>query len=267
MEKFTTVNGTAFRYLDAGIGKDTILLLHGDMESLDIWEDLVSVLGKEFRCVALDLPGHGVSDVKGEVHTMEFLAETVSGLLKQIGVEKCVAVGHSMGGYAALALADLHPEQLAGLVLFHSRPTPDAPEKKINREREIEIVRSGRKETLSVTLPGKGFAAVNRDRFREQIEDLALQVMLTEDEGIVALLNGMKERPDRNEVIDRLKVPVLFIFGKQDEYIPVAAAEETVARHPKAEVVWLENSGHMGFIEEKAKSEEVLSAFVRRCFR
>jgi len=98
---------------------------------------------------------------------------------------------------------------------------------------------------------------------KDQIEDLAEQVVVTEDEGIVALLNGMIARRDRNEMLRETKVPVLFILGRRDNYIPVEAAEKMVAEHPEAQVVWLENSGHMGFLEEPEAAAQAILKFVQ----
>ena len=96
----------------------------------------------------------------------------------------------------------------------------------------------------------------------DEIEDLTEQVFVTEDEGIVALLNGMITRKDRSEVLRTTKVPVLFILGRKDNYIPVETAEKMVAEHPEARVVWLENSGHMGFLEEPEATAAALLDFV-----
>ena len=84
-----------------------------------------------------------------------------------------------------------------------------------------------------------GFAADNRQRMADAIADLTEQVYLTEDDGIVALLNGMIARPDRNEMLRRSPVRQLFVFGRKDEYIPAAVAEQLAATHPQAQVVWL----------------------------
>lgn len=98
---------------------------------------------------------------------------------------------------------------------------------------------------------------------KDYIEDLTEQVFVTEDEGIVALLNGMIARKDRNAMLRETKVPVLFILGRKDGYIPVEAAEKMVAEHPEAQVVWLENSGHMGFLEEPEAAAQAILGFVR----
>ena len=264
MEKFIIAAGTALRIADTQKGANTILLLHGYLESLDVWDGFVRLLQAHARVITLDLPGHGISEVKGPIHTMEFLADTVHAALLELNVAKCTVVGHSMGGYVALALAARHPEILEGLVLLSSTPNADSPAKREDREREIAIVEGGKKELLSRTLPGKGFAPQNRTKFADEIEDFAELVMLTEDEGIVALLRGMAARADMNEMLRTMPAPVpqLFIFGRHDEYISQETASAVAAANPQARVVWLENSGHNGFIEEPAPTAEAILDFV-----
>jgi predicted hydrolases or acyltransferases (alpha/beta hydrolase superfamily) len=97
---------------------------------------------------------------------------------------------------------------------------------------------------------------------QDHIEDLTEQVFLTEDEGIVALLGGMIARKDQNAMLRSSKVPQLFILGRKDGYIPPEAAEKMVAEHPQAKVVWLENSGHMGFLEEPDATARAILDFV-----
>lgn len=262
-EKFIMAGSTALHVCDSEQGERCIVLLHGYLESLLVWDDFVPLLYKQLRVVTLDLPGHGISVVTGECHTMEFLADTVAEGLKALGIQRCTLVGHSMGGYVALAFCERHPDMLDGLVLLSSTPNPDTEEKAENRRREIALVRAGKKEMLARVAPAAGFAEENRTRMADAIEDLTEQVFVTEEEGIVALLNGMIARKDQNEMLRRTKVPVLFILGRKDNYIPVEAAEKMVADHPEARVVWLEHSGHMGFLEEPEATARALINFIQ----
>ncbi len=250
VEKFLRASDTALHVCDSEQGERCIVLLHGYLESLLVWEEFVPLLYKQVRVVTLDLPGHGISEVKGEVHTMEYLADTVKAALDALKIERCTLVGHSMGGYVALAFCERYPERLERMVLLSSTPNADTPEKAENRRREIALVKAGKKEQLARVAPAAGFAEQNRLRLKDAIEDLVEQVFLTEEEGIVALLNGMIARPDRNQMLRQSPVPQLFIFGKKDGYIPLEVAEQLAASHPQAQVLWLENSGHMGFVEE-----------------
>ena len=261
-EKFIMAGDTALHVCDSGAGDKCVVLLHGHLESMLVWDDFVPLLYKHVRVVTLDLPGHGISVVAGEIHTMEFLADTVAAGIRALGIARCTVVGHSMGGYVALALCERHPELLDGIVLFSSTPNPDTPEKAENRRREIALVRAGKKEALARIAPAAGFAPENRTRMQDAIADLTEQVFVTEDEGIVALLNGMIARKDQNEMLRETKVPVLFILGRKDNYIPVEAAEKMVAEHPEAQIVWLEHAGHMGFLEEPEAAAGALLDFV-----
>lgn len=261
-EKFIMAGATALHVCDSEQGERCVVLLHGYLESLLVWDEFVPLLYKNVRVVTLDLPGHGISEVKGEIHTMEFLADTVAEGLHALGIGHCTVVGHSMGGYVALALLERHPELLDGIVLLSSTPNADTPEKAENRRREIALVKAGKKDALARVAPEAGFAPQNRRRMQDAIEDLVEQVFITEDEGITALLGGMIARKDRNEVLHRSPVPQLFILGRHDGYIGPEAAEALVAAHPQAQAAWLENSGHMGFLEEPEATAEALLGFI-----
>lgn len=262
VEKFIMAGDTALHVCDSQNGEKCVVLLHGYLESMLVWEDFVPLLYKQVRVVTLDLPGHGVSEVKGEVHTMEYLADTLRAMLDELGIERCTMVGHSMGGYAALAFCERYPERLDGVVLLSSTPNADSDEKKHNREREIALIRAGRKELLARTAPGAGFAEENRRAMKDYIDDLTETVHLTEDDGIVALLNGMIQRRDMNDMLRSSKVPQLFILGCKDGYISEETAQAMIAGHPQAKVVRLENSGHMGFLEQPDECAAALLAFV-----
>lgn len=264
MEKFIIANSTALRVSDSGKGAVTLVLLHGYLESLEIWEDFAKRLAPHYRIVAIDIPGHGISEVRGEIHTMDFLADVLKAVLDKLGVARCFVAGHSMGGYVAEAFAGRYPQMLEGLILFHSTPNADSEEKKENRRREIELIRTDRKELLASLFAPKGFAEENRRRLRDRIQQLEELTAATDDDGIVALLRGMIERRDMNDMLRALHVPQLFIFGRLDGFIPVDAAESLAAAHPQAEVAWLEHSGHMGFLEEPEAAERIVRSFVDR---
>lgn len=262
MDKFVVSAGCVTRVSDSGKGDKCVVLLHGYLEALEIWESLSKFLTPHFRVIAMDLPGHGISEVKGDEHTMGFEADAVCGVLDFFGVDKCTMVGHSMGGYVALAFAEKYPERLERLVLFHSTPNADSEQKKQDRLREIELVDSGKKELLARMSPGKGFAAENRKKFADTIEDLSELISITEDAGITALLRGMMSRKDRNDILDNLRIPILMIFGLKDEYINHQTALQIAGAHPQAKVAWLENSGHMGMIEQPKEAADILIDFI-----
>ncbi len=83
MEEFITVDGCSVRVRDSVTGSPVVVLLHGYLDSMDVWEDFTPLL-EGVRTVRIDFPGHGKSETKGEIHTMEFLAKTVRGVLKAL---------------------------------------------------------------------------------------------------------------------------------------------------------------------------------------
>ena len=135
MKKQLFVHNKKVIYTDQGNGK-IIVLLHGYLESLEIWEPFANQLAKKYRVLCFDIPGHGESETISEQHTMEILAETLSEALKQLNINKCFMIGHSMGGYVTLIFNKLSPEKLNGFSLFHSQPYADSEETKKKRKRE-----------------------------------------------------------------------------------------------------------------------------------
>ena len=258
-------HNAVIRYADLGYG-EPVVLLHGYLESLEIWDGFADELSADYRVICPDLPGHGRSGIYSNIDSMDIMADAVKHVLDVLGIGRTVIVGHSMGGYAALAFEDFYPELTIGFGLFHSHAISDPEDKKANRDREIALVKAGKKKQfIDVNIPN-AFAADNHEKFKEKI-DWARQIALaTSDEGIIHALEGMKSRPDRRDVLRNTTDPLLIIAGRKDHYIPFEVYEQHFDLASKTEVVVLENSGHMGFIEEKQKSLESLRRFLERIY-
>ena len=126
VEKFIMAGSTPMHVCDTERGDRCVVLLHGYLESMIVWEEFVYLLRDKVRVVTLDLPGHGISVINGEIHTMEYLAECVALTMEALGIERYSVVGHSMGGYVALAMCEAYPERLDSLVLLHSTTSADS---------------------------------------------------------------------------------------------------------------------------------------------
>lgn len=236
-------------YSDQGEGR-CIVLLHGYLERGEIWQQFVDQFPSGFRFIVPDLPGHGESGNWGRVHSMDDLAGAVKAILEAEGIDKVFLAGHSMGGYVCMAFADLYPEKLSAYALVHSSPFADTEEKRTMREREISLVLCGKKRQIVLVNIPKAFASENLERMSTEVDRLKLMALGSPDKGMIALLNGMKERPDRTAVLQHSGVPLLLIGGMKDNYIPAEVFEKLVSLAPHARVLRLEHSGHMGFIEE-----------------
>ncbi len=121
-------------YTDKGKGT-AIVLLHGFLENSTMWKPFISRLSKKNRVITIDLLGHGKTECLGYVHTMEDMAEAVKAVLSKLRLRRVVVIGHSMGGYVALAFVEKYSNNVKGLCLMNSTATADSEEKKINRDR------------------------------------------------------------------------------------------------------------------------------------
>lgn len=250
-------------YTDLGSGP-VIVLLHGYLESSEVWNGFMGKLAKSFRVIAVDLPGHGLSDIYGEVHTMEFMAAAVNELIVSLGLEKVFMTGHSLGGYVTLAFLELFPEKLSGYCLFHSQPFADSTEAIGKREREISIVKAGKKDLMYPDNVIKMFAPSNLDKFSGALERSKKIASAIPGDGIIAVLKGMIERPSRLALMEEGRVPCLWILGSMDSYIPCNIIRSEVKLPDNASVVILNNSGHMGFIEEEGRSFTEITDFISK---
>jgi pimeloyl-ACP methyl ester carboxylesterase len=261
MEGFFAFKGGRIYYSDSGKGR-VIILLHGYLESSEVWNGFAQKLSDKFRVISVDLPGHGFSDVYGETHSMEFMAEGLNVLTEKLEIDKIFLVGHSLGGYVAMAFLELYPEKLTAYCLFHSHPFADTQMALEKREREIRIVKAGRKNIMYPENVTKMFADSNIEKFHEALErskDIASRLP---DNGIISMLNGMMIRPSRLSLMEAGKVPCLWILGSMDNYISCEQVQKNVRLPGNAKVVILERSGHLGFIEEEDRSVKVITEFM-----
>ena len=241
-------------------------MLHGYLESSEIWDSFADKLSVEFRVITVDLPGHGHSEIFGTVHTMEFMATVIKELLENLNIQKAFICGHSLGGYVALAFLELFPERMSGYLLFHSHPFADSPEAIENRNREIKLVQKGMKDRMYPANVIKMFATSNLEKFSEAIQRSKEISSRIPGDGIICVLRGMISRPSRLDLMEKGIVPCLWILGSMDNYIPCNEIQEKVKLPSNAKVVVLKKSGHLGFVEEEAESVRLISEFVNNIF-
>lgn len=250
---------TRIAYSDQGKGT-VVVLLHGFLENSTMWDFHLSQLVKKYRVIAIDLLGHGQSECMGYVHTMEDMADVVHAVLTELRIRKSVFVGHSMGGYAALAFAELYPDNVKALVLLNSTARADSEERKTNRDRAIVAVKKDYATFIRMSISNL-FSEENRDTLLSEIEQVKLQALKMPLQGIIAALEGMKLRKDREVLLHFAPYPILLILGKKD---PVLSYEETAAQAEGTEVKLISfNDGHMSHIENAPELLKTLLDFLK----
>lgn len=246
------------RFSDQGDGA-VLVILHGYLEAIETFDAIACELAKSTRVISIDLPGHGKSDLKQDQVSVEDMADAVYAVIQHLDINKIHLMGHSMGGYVALAFADKYADNLASFSFMHSSANADTEEKRANRGREIEFIRKGKKDLICTTAIPNTFSNKNREAFSYEIDALIEIALYTKDEGMIAALNAMMIRPDRNEMLRELSVPKYSFIGKEDNFIPFEKGVEWAQKNGMQPIIF-DYSGHMSFIEEKEKCiEAVLS--------
>jgi pimeloyl-ACP methyl ester carboxylesterase len=262
MKNFIDFRGKKIYFQASGKGP-AIVLLHGFLESGEVWKSFARRLSDSFQVITIDLPGHGQSEYTGPVAAMDDMAEAVRHVLKSLNISSCLMVGHSMGGYVTLAFAEKYPRIIKGLVLFHSQAGADSHETQIARERTIALVKKDHQSFIKNFIPDL-FDPSNMKKFAKEIEILKEMAQKTSKEGLIAALEGMKMRPDRQHVLLNSKMPVLFIIGKNDSRIPMEVVIPQTLLPEHSEMLLLDHVGHMGFIEASIKTFAALKGFAER---
>jgi pimeloyl-ACP methyl ester carboxylesterase len=263
MEYFKTCRGIPVYVSDTKKGEKTVVLLHGYLETNEVWTDFKELLKFYVRVVAIDLPGNGLSGTNPDENSMEFMADIVADVLNHSEIDKATVVGHSMGGYVALAFAEKYPEMTEKLCLFHSTPNPDTDEKKQNRDREIALIEDGKLSLILHVNIENMFAADNLQRMKEAIAMISENATISDLKGIVACLRGMKNRKDMNAFLSQFDKPLLWVLGKKDKYIPETVAAGLIEKFPHAKTLVFDDAGHAAFLEEPEATALTLIEFIK----
>lgn len=258
------MTNTPLAYTQVGTGP-AIVFLHGFCESKDLWTDFIKPLVHQFRIIALDMPGHGESPMTDDF-SMENQARQVQETLQALQVEKCLLVGHSMGGYVGMALAELFPELLYGLCLFHSSALTDSEEKKENRNKTAAFVQKHGIEKFMDTLVAPLFAESNRVSCKDAIAKMQAIGKATPLTTILGCLEAMRDRPDRSAVLKTTVLPVFFLAGKEDPAVPLEVTLQQCHLPENSMTYFMGHVGHMGMFESTALTRQALLKFAETLY-
>jgi len=251
----------SIHYSVSGKGK-TIVLLHGFLENLTLWNDLSKTLENHYHVVRIDLLGHGKTGCLGYIHTMEQMAEAVKYVLESLKITKVTVLGHSMGGYVALAFAEKFKKDTIGLILLNATAYADSAERKINRNRAILTVKQNHRSFIRIAIPLL-FRPKNRKVFIDEIKSIKNEALKTPLQGIIAALEGMKIRSNREVVLQNNILNKLMVIGKKD---PVLDYKNTLKQTTNTSVkVFTTSGGHMSFIENKEETFNAIKDFLKVC--
>jgi pimeloyl-ACP methyl ester carboxylesterase len=265
MNKAMGYSGGHMAYSMEGSGQ-ALILLHGFGESGSIWQHQTEKLSKAYLVIVPDLPGTGMSPMpEGKsFESLEDYADLLLALLNTEGLSDCTLIGHSMGGYIALAFAEKYPDRLNALGLFHSTALADSEQRKSLRQKGIRFMQEyGASAFLQEVIPGLYSDAFRHYKPESVHEHISSSAGWATAEALGVYYKAMMDRPDRTSMLSEFKGPVLFILGAMDKTVVL---EETIpqTRLPRnAYVHVMDSVAHMGMIEDPEQVGLKLNEFMQ----
>lgn len=250
-----TVNDIRLAYERRGTGSP-LVLLHGYPLDHHLWDDVAPLLVDTFDLIIPDLRGFGESSTVDSFYAMEDFASDIAALLDQLEIQKTAIVGHSMGGYVALAFARLYPERLSGLALVSSQVSADAPDRKEGRYKSAaEVADKGIGSVVASMTP--------KFTSNPKLQEFAHESMERQQPAAyIGALKAMAERVDSTPLLSSINVPVVLVHGDADQLIPIERAREVKTALRDAYLVEISGAGHMPMMEDPQKTAEALKHLV-----
>jgi 3-oxoadipate enol-lactonase len=271
-----TIDGRRIGYDDSGGAGVPVVLLHGFPLDRTVWDEQLDALtAAGARVIRVDLRGCGESEASDGPALMEALAGDVAGVLDALHIERAVLVGHSIGGYVALAFFRMYEERVAGLALVASHVAEDAArnadadpvQRELAAGRDDLAARLERDGTMDAAVESylPRYFAPSAYRERAEFVERVSEIMRRQNaRGCAQLVRGMRERLDSHDLLEDVRVPALVIAGAQDAYLKPQTLRETAAAISGAVFVELDNVGHLPMLEAPEATANALATFAQR---
>lgn len=204
--RFAKLGENKIHYKSYGKGKDALVLVHCWTCNLELWRDQIPEFSKRARVIALDLPGHGLSDKPQTTYSMDFFAEAIDAVLKDAGVEHAVLVGHSMGTPVVRQFYRKYPQKTLALVIVDGAIRPFGT--KEQREQFTAPLRGPQYKEAGLQM----FAAMASTLSEADKERVRNSFVSTPQYVMVSSMDAMGD--DSIYATDKINVPVLAILAK-----------------------------------------------------
>lgn len=241
-----------------------VVLLHGFCENHELWLSFLHHLSKTNYVLVPDLPGFGNSELPSNDFSLADVAGWLKKWLDHKNIERCVMIGHSLGGYVTLEFAKAYPEAVSAIGLFHSSAFSDHQEKKDNRTKTIEFLKSnGVAPFIQTFVPGL-FYEGNHEELNHRLaqqKDVGMQCKL---ETVISYTIAMRDRSGSEELIRNFQKPFLLIAGVHDNAVPLEKSKKMAEMIPHADTHFLENAAHMGMFEQEAETLKIVEQFLKK---
>jgi len=234
-----------------------VVLIHGFGEDGSIWQNQVRALENEYSLIIPDLPGSGISPMlrKTGADLVDY-ADCIKWILDSEGIDECIMIGHSMGGYITLAFEEKYPLINRSFGLFHSSAYADDAEKIATRKKGIAFIETnGAPAFLKTSIPNLFF---NSEKSNTDIDKLLSKGEKFTAASLIQYYEAMISRPDRTNVLLSSKKSVFLLAGQHDKAVPFQHSLQQSHLSKQTFLTILRYSAHMGMLEETSKTNECL---------
>lgn len=248
LNKISAPGFPSLAYRKEGEG-NVLVLLHGFPDDGGLWRFVFPILSKHFTVITPDLPCSGGSSFDGAQLTIDLMADAVKAILDHEGVTEAVILGHSMGGYVALAIAQKFSNLVRGLSLVHSTPVADTKEKIVVRRKAIDIINKGGKDTFIRQMIPNLFSDHTKQTQQELVIEQMKKGVSLSAECLKSFYNAMIIRPGRVETLKDATFPVMWVLGKDDTVTPMSTVMQHCIHANVNFVYSYSHCGHMSMLE------------------
>lgn len=259
MEKKLLFRGTEISYRIEGKGH-CLILLHGFLGNKELWNELMHRWKNYFRVISIDLPGHGKSPAIGYVHEMEMMGDLILAVYEELRIRKAAILGHSMGGYVALAFAEKYPDKISRLILMNSTAKADSQKRIASRNQLIRLLKKDKEKAINALIPSFFEGSSKKPKAIKKYINAAMQCDLR---GIIANIEGMKMRAQREIILKFAPYPFHYIIGKEDPLLEFEDLIKEAELSQKGSFTILEDTSHMAFLEQSGRVFKLVKNFCK----
>jgi pimeloyl-ACP methyl ester carboxylesterase len=253
---------TMIHYNKFGINTPTLVLIHGFPSDSSVWNKVIPHIEDDISGIAIDMPGVGKSAPLQDL-TLPKIAMAIQEVIAHEKMQNVHLVGHSMGGYTALELAQQLGDKTKAISLVHSGANSDSDDKKKFREKSIQLIRKGEKEKeVFVQAMFKNFFS---EQFTNEHPEIIKEYI---DKGnnipastIADLYHAIKIRTSSIDFLSHTKIPIQFILGTEDNATPLKDLLPQTALPNVCKVNIYETCGHGSFEEYPERLANDLKKF------
>ena len=261
----TTINGATIHYIEAGSPTGLpVVFVHGFPFSHEMWRDQVNATANNFRAIAYDVRGHGLSDVGDGQYTIEAHVDDLIGLLDHLRITAAVLVGLSMGGYITLRALERNPGRVRAAVLCDTRSEADTNDAKVGRFTSIAGIKKNGSAQFVEGFLNRLFAPESFSKRPDAVAFIRTIMERTPPLSLTGTLLALAARTDTTTSLAKISVPVLILVGEHDPITPPSASESMHRAIPGSEMHVVAGAAHMSNLENPAFFNETLLAFLKR---